>query len=64
MNYLTIEYSVLDKFKPFCVIGFCSCECGVDMYPYDSRNRPRRFLNFHQNNYIGVFLCEKSIAGP
>lgn len=48
---MTIEYNVLEQFKPF-LLGYCNCGCDKDLYPWDSRGRIRRYLKRH--NVTGV----------
>ena len=53
MKYLTIEYSVLEIFKPF-LLGYCNCGCGGQLKCLDYGRGPVKYLYSH-----GVKLYNK-----
>lgn len=45
---MTIEYSVLQQFKPF-LLGYCDCECGKGLKVLFHGKRPQHFIQGHSS---------------
>src|SRR6476469_5828716 len=45
---MTIEYEVLELFKPF-LLGYCNCGCGKEIVPWNDTRSRRYFITGHHN---------------